>query len=116
MISLAAVSRAQNPAPELKDPLGRITPQETDVQFLEACHARDYSKGAHYLDLRRMPPAERAKQVASDSLTLIPRAHQLVEETTFEKRLPQGLVTFEILDTPVWRWIALIVAALYSRC
>ncbi len=160
--------------------MGRTTPQETVFQFLETCHARDYTKAAHYLDLRRMPAAERAKRgpelaaqledllddtpfdismlsrdpegdtsdglsttrehldtfrvngqtlelqlervelrpgyyvwlVASDSLPLIPEAHQLVEETAFEKKLPQGLVTFELLDTPVWRWIALIIMAL----
>ena len=178
LISLAGVLRAQTPAPEAKDPLGRTTPQETVVQFLEACHARDYAKAAHYLDLRRMPAVDRAKQgqqlaaqledllddtpfditllsrdpegdtadglsasrerldtfkvdgqplelqlervelrpgyhvwlVASDSLPLIPKAHQLVVETAFEKKLPQALVTFEVLDTPVWRWIALILA------
>jgi MscS family membrane protein len=174
------VLRAQAPAPETKDPLGRTTPQEAVFQFLEACHARDYTKASHYLDLRRMPAAERAKQgpalaiqledllddtpfditmlsrdpegdtedglssarehldtfrvdkkilelqlervelrpgyhvwlVASDSLPLIPQAHQLVEETAFEKKLPQILVTFEVFDTPVWRWLALILAAL----
>jgi len=180
LISLAGVLRSQAPAPETKDPLGRTTPQEAVLQFLEACHARNYSKATHYLDLRRMPAAERAKQgpelaaqledllddtpfditmlsrdpegdtadglsaarerldtfqvngqalelqlervelrpgyhvwlVASDSLPLIPKAHQLVEETGFEKKLPQALVTFEILNTPVWRWIALILTAL----
>ena len=180
LISLAGAVRAQTPAAETKDPLGRTTPQEAVFQFLESCHARDYSKAAHYLDLRRVPAADRAKKgpalaaqledllddtpfdittlsrdpegdtadglpatrehldtfqvdgqtlelqlervelrpgykvwlVASDSLPLIPTAHQLVEETPFEKKLPQGLVTFEILDTPVWRWIALIVMAL----
>jgi MscS family membrane protein len=180
LISLAGVLRAQTPAPETKDPLGRTTPQEAVLQLLEACHARDYSKAAHYLDLRRMPAADRAKQgpalaaqledllddtpfditvlsrdpegdtsdglpatrehldtfqvdgknlelqlervelrpgynvwlVAADSLPLIPQAHHLVDETPFEKKLPQALVTFEILDTPVWRWIALIVIVL----
>ena len=172
--------RAQTPTPQTNDPLGRAEPQEAIVQFLETCHARDYSKAAHYLDLRRMPAAERAKQgpelaaqledllddtpfditmlsrdpegdtsdglsavrerldtfrvdgqtlelqlervelrpgyhvwlVASDSLPLITKAHRLVEETAFEKKLPQTLVTFEILDTPVWRWIALLLLAL----
>ena len=169
--------KAQTPAPAPVDPLGRTTPQGAMFQFLEACHARDYGKAMHYLDLRRMPVAERAKQgpqlamqledllddtpfdiamlsrnpegdvgdglagsrerldtfevdgkmlelqleqvelspgyrvwlVASDSLPLIPEAHKLVEETAFEKDLPQFLVTFEILDTPVWRWIALLL-------
>ena len=148
------------------------------LQFLESCHARDYSKATYYLDLRRMPAADRAKdgpelamqledllddtpfdittlsrdpegdvadgldppfdrlasfqvngqsvelqlervqlsprvrvwEVSSDSVALIPKAHQAVAETPFEKKLPQFLVTFEILDTPVWRWIALVLA------
>ena len=40
---------------------------------------------------------------------MIPTAHQAVSETAFEKDLPQPLVTFEILDTAVWRWLALIL-------
>jgi MscS family membrane protein len=51
-------------------------------------------------------------QVSADSVALIPEAHKLVAETSFEKRLPQPLVTIELLDTPIWRWIALIVMAL----
>jgi MscS family membrane protein len=164
---------------ETKDALGRSTPQESVVQFLEACHARDYTKALYYLDLRAMSPAARAKDgpelaqqledllddtpfeitslshdpegdqydglapefehlaafqvdgqslelklqrvevrpgfqvwlVSADSVALIPKAHQAVAETPFEKKLPQRLVTFEILDTPIWRWIALLVGA-----
>ena len=180
VVLLAGVLRAQTPVPEAKDPLGRSTPQDSVFQFLEACHARDYSKAVHYLDLRNMPPAQRAKEgpelarqledllddtpfdismlsrdpegdqsdglsasrerldtfrvdgktlelqlervelkpgfrvwlVSSDSIPLIPKAHQLVAETPFEKKLPQQLVEFEIFDTPVWRWIALAIMAL----
>jgi len=179
VILFAGVLRAQTPVPEVKDPLGRDTPQESVFQFLEACHARDYTKAVRYLDLRHMPPADRAKDgpdlarqledllddtpfditmlsrdpagdqsdglsgnldrlytfqldgqtvelqlervqlkpgyrvwlVSADSVALIPKAHQLVAETPFEKKLPQQMVTFEILDTPVWRWIALVIAA-----
>lgn len=174
----AAVLRAQTPAPQEKDALGRDTPQASVFHFLAACHARDYSKALYYLDLRRMPAAARAQQgpdlarqledllddttfdittlsrdpegdpadglapaldrlasfevngqmvdlqlervqptsgvhvwqVAADSVALIPKAHQAVAETPFEKQLPQMLVTFEILDTPVWRWLALLLA------
>ena len=166
---------AQTPVPETKDPLGRDTPQDSVFHFLEACHARDYSKALHYLDLRRMPAEKRAQEgpvlarqledllddtpfsittlsrdpegdqydglapgmehlasfhvdgqtldlklerievkprshawvVSPESVELIPKAHQLVAETPFEKKLPQQLVTFEVFDTPVWRWIAL---------
>jgi MscS family membrane protein len=179
-ILLAGVLLAQTPVPETKDPLGRNTPQDSVFQFLEACHARDYRKALHYLDLRRMPPEKRAKDgpelarqledllddtpfdittlsrdpegdqsddlspaldrldtfhvdgqtlelqlermelkpgfyvwlVSADSVKMIPRAHQLVAETPFEKKLPQQLVAFEIFDTPVWRWIALVTMAL----
>jgi MscS family membrane protein len=180
VVLLVAALRAQTPAPETKDPLRRSTPQESVFQFLEACHARDYSKALYYLDLRRMSPAARAKDgpelarqledllddtpfdiatlsrdpegdqadglsaarerlatfhvdgqtlelqlervslksgfqvwlVSADSVAMIPKAHQLVAETPFEKMLPQQLVTFEIFDTPVWRWIALVIMAL----
>ena len=175
---LGIALRAQTP-PAAVDPLGRTTPQNAVFQFLEACHSRDYGKATHYMDLRKMPAAQRAKDapqlavqledllddtpfditmlsripegdvgdgladarerldtfevdgkmlelqlervelspgyrvwlVSADSLALIPVAHKLVEETPFEKKLPQFLVTFEILDTPVWRWIALVVMA-----
>jgi MscS family membrane protein len=178
LVLLAAVLRAQTPAPPAKeDPLGRHTPQSSVLHFLEACHARDYSKAAYYLDLRRMPPQERSKagpdlavqledllddtpfdiailsrdpdgdqadglpsqfehldtfhvngesltmqlervqlgpglrvwQVSAASVAMIPAAHAVVAETPFEKKLPQALVRFEILDTPVWRWIALVL-------
>jgi MscS family membrane protein len=54
---------------------------------------------------------------------LIPKAHELLTETPLEKKLPQLLVTHELLDTPVWRWVALLaigfalwfVAGLLSR-
>ncbi len=179
VMMLAGVLRAQSPAPEARDALGRSTPEESIFQFLEVCHARDYSKALYYLDLRRMTPVARAKDgpglamqledllddtpfditslsrdpegdqadglapaferlatfqvdgqsvelqlervelrpgfrvwlVSADSVTMIPKAHQAVAETAFEKKLPQRLVTSEILDTPVWRWIALVVMA-----
>src|SRR6476661_2233813 len=177
-ILLAVVLQAQTPAPEVKDPLGRTTPQQSIFNFLEACHARDYAKATYYLDLSRMSAGDRAKVgpdlavqledllddttfdiatlsrdpegdlsdltpnidklasfevngqtislqlerqephpgnriwvVPAASVALIPKAHLAVAETPFEKRLPQVLVTFEILDTPVWRWIALLLAA-----
>ena len=178
-ILLVGILHAQTSVPEAKDPLGRSTPQESVFHFLEACHARDYSKALYYLDLRRMPAAERGKNgpefarqledllddtpfeittlsrdpegdqsdglspaferldtfhvdgqtldlqlervelrlglhvwlVSADSVAMIPKAHQAVAETPFEKKLPQQLVTLEVFDTPVWRWIALVLMA-----
>ena len=172
----AQVPPAQKTESPSSDPLGRGTPQSAVLQFLGACHAREYAKAAYYLDLRQMSPADRATKgpqlaqqledllddtpfdiatlsrdpegdlsdglspsreglanfqiegkpleldlervelkpgfkvwlVSADSLPLIPKAHELVTETPFEKKLPQLLVTHEFLDTPVWRWIALL--------
>src|SRR3974390_410611 len=174
-----APNPAQDAAPPPRDPLGRTSPQDSIVQFLEACHARQYTKATHYLDLRQLSQSERDKNgpdlarqledllddtpfdiatlsrgqrgswgdtlpvtrerlltfqsggqsfafqlervelqsgrkvllVSSRSLPLIPRAHQLLQETSFEKRLPQVLVNVEFLDTPLWRWIVLLIAA-----
>ena len=63
------------------------------------------------LQLERIEPrpGDHVWVVSSDSVALIPKAHKAVAETPFEKQLPQVLVTFEILDTPVWRWLALVL-------
>ena len=168
---------AQNNAPAPPDPLGRTSPQDAMVQFLEACHAHQYAKAAHYLDLRKLPRVNRDKDgqdvaqqledllddtsfdiatlsrspdgdttdglpatrerlltleeggqaiqlqlervelsaglkawlVSADSVALIPKAHQSLNETWFEKKLPQVLVKHEVLDTPLWKWLVLLV-------
>src|SRR5438105_10909888 len=76
----ATVLRAQTPAPEAKDPLGRNTPEESVFQFLEACHARDYSKATYYLDLRKIPAAARAK----DGPDLARQLEDLLDDTPFD--------------------------------
>ncbi len=179
VLLVAAPLLAQTSAIEStpNDPLGRTTPQDSVFNFLEACHARQYAKAWHYLDLRQMSAADREKNgpefarqledllddtpfdiatlsrspagdlednlppgrerlasfpaggqpldlylervdlkkgpkvwlVSADSIPMIPKAHQLLSETSIEKRLPQALVTHELLDTPLWRWIVLLV-------
>lgn len=171
---------AESTAPAPRDPLGRNSPQDAIVQFLEACHAHQYGKAAHYLDLRQLSKADRDKGgpdlarqledllddtpfdiaslsrspdgdtedglpatqehlltlevsgqalqlqlervevsrglkvwlVSADSVALIPKAHQVLNETSFEKKLPQVLVTHEVLDTSLWRWIVLLGSGL----
>ena len=60
------------------------------MQFLEACHARDYAKAAHYLDLRRMPAVDRAKQ----GQQLAAQLEDLLDDTPFDitllSRDPEG--------------------------
>ena len=180
VILLAMVLPAQSAEAPANDPLGRLTPQEAIFQFLEACHAREYSKAARYLDLRQLSPPDREKKgpqlaqqledllddtpfdiatlsrspegdlsdglspsrerlatfqvsgqslelglervelkpgfkvwlVSADSVPLIPKAHQVISQTPFENKLPPALVTTEILDTPLWRWIALLIIGL----
>jgi MscS family membrane protein len=63
------------------------------------------------LQLERVAKKEGAQVwlVSAASVAMIPEAHQVIVETPFEKLLPQPLVTLEFFDTPVWRWIALIL-------
>ena len=88
-ILLATVLRAQA-VPESKDPLGRSTPQGSVLQFLEACHAREYSKALHFLDLRRMTPADRTK----NGPDLARQLEDLLDDTPFDiatlSRDPEG--------------------------
>src|SRR5579862_2083738 len=88
---LVGVLHAQPPAAETKDPLGRDTPQGSIFRFLEACHARDYSKAAYYLDLRRMSPPDRAKAGPD----LARQLEDLLDDTPFDiatlSRDPEGV-------------------------
>src|SRR5580698_5167848 len=87
---LAGALAAQTPAPDVQDQLGRTTPQNSMIQFLEACHAQDYKKALLYLDLRTMPPAQRAK----DGPELAQQLEDLLDDTAFEitalSRVPEG--------------------------
>jgi MscS family membrane protein len=48
---------------------------------------------------------------SSDSVALIPQLARLASDSPFERHLPQPLVDWKLVDTPVWRWIALAVLA-----
>ena len=60
---------------------------------------------------------------SADSLSLIPKLAQVASGHPLEKYLPAPLVNLTLLDTPLWRWIAVIllaaalaiVARLFSR-
>jgi MscS family membrane protein len=53
---------------------------------------------------------------SADSVDLIPQLARLASDSPVEKFLPDPLVTWKLMDTPLWRWIALalLVAALAS--
>jgi MscS family membrane protein len=48
---------------------------------------------------------------SSDSVESIPRLAQITSDSPVEKYLPGPLVQWSFLDTPLWRWIALLVLA-----
>lgn len=50
--------------------------------------------------------------VSADSVQRIPQLKALVGESPFEKRLPEWLVRTTLAETPLWIWIALLLAAL----
>jgi MscS family membrane protein len=81
---------AQSTEPSPSDPLGRMTPQGAVLQFLEACHARAYAKAAHYLDLRQIPPTDRATKGPQ----LAQQLEDLLDDTPFDiatlSRDPEG--------------------------
>src|SRR5258708_12146303 len=86
----AQAPASKAPAPEAKDSLGRTTPQDSVFQFLEACHARDYTKAILYLDLKKIPAAQRAK----DGPDLPRQFEHLLDDTSFQittlTRHPEG--------------------------
>jgi hypothetical protein len=50
-------------------------------------------------------------QFSSNSVGLIPQLYKLVGESAFERRLPEPLVRWTLLETAVWCWLALILLA-----
>lgn len=74
-----------------------------------------FQVGGQTLELQlervQLRPGSHVWLVSAESIPLIPKAHQLIRESPLESKLPQPLVTLELFDTPVWRWIALILAA-----
>src|SRR5258708_34764239 len=86
----AQTTASKAPIPQAKDSLGRTTPQDSVFQFLEACHARDYTKAILYLDLKKIPAAQRAK----DGPDLARQLADLLDDTSFEittlSRDPEG--------------------------
>jgi MscS family membrane protein len=48
---------------------------------------------------------------SSDSVALIPQLAKLVSDSPIERYLPQPLVDWKLVDTPIWRWIALAILA-----
>src|SRR5690348_13641822 len=98
VILFAGILRAQTPVPEIKDQLGRSTPQESVFQFLESCHARDYTKALRYLDLRKLPPADRVK----NGPDLARQLEDLLDDTPFDitmlSRAPEGDLTDGLAD------------------
>jgi MscS family membrane protein len=49
--------------------------------------------------------------VSSDSLAKIPRIAQQTNNSLIERHLPLPLVNWQLIDTPLWRWIGLVLLA-----
>lgn len=69
----------------------------------------------YQLDLERVQfrPNYQVWQFSSDSVGVIPQLYKLVGESAFERRLPEPLVSWTLLDTPLWRWLALVLLAAF---
>lgn len=177
----AQAGASQQPAQQ--DPLNRVSPQSAILNFLDTCHANNYVRAAHYLDLSRLPALERTKRgpelarqleqilnrdaqfdvaslslqpegdhgdglapnreqlisvkpdgktvvlelertalrpglqvwrVAPDSVLLIPALAAATSESPIERHLPAALVNTTLLDTSMWRWLALAIWAIVT--
>jgi MscS family membrane protein len=68
------------------------------------------------LDLERVTlhPGHSVWLVSSDSVARIPLIAQTTDSSAIERHLPLPLVNWQLIDTPLWRWIglALLAAAL----
>jgi MscS family membrane protein len=51
-------------------------------------------------------------RVAADSLALIPELAAGTSESPIERHLPPPLVNYKLLDTAIWRWLALTILAI----
>jgi MscS family membrane protein len=92
------------------DPLGDMADGLPDAfEHLDTFHI-DGQTLVMKLERIELRPGLHVWLVSAPSVALIPEAHKLVGESPFEKDIPQRLVTFEVFDTPVWRWIALLIA------
>ena len=79
-------------------------------------HLATFKVGGHSIEMQmekvELRSGLRVWVVSSDSVQKISDAHRMLSETWLEKQLPQQLVTIELLETPIWRWIALIAIAI----
>jgi MscS family membrane protein len=91
-----------------RDPEG----DQTDNLAPDLEHLATFNVSGQSVELQlqrvELKPGYHVWLVSAESVDLIPKAHQVVAESPFEKKLPQILVTTELLDTPIWRWIALL--------
>ena len=46
--------------------------------------------------------------VSADSVKVIPQIAHLASESPMERMLPAFLVNYRVIDTALWRWIALV--------
>jgi MscS family membrane protein len=63
------------------------------------------------LDRVQVGPDSAVWLFSSSSIGLLPQLSKLIGESAFEKRLPRPLVDWTFLDTPLWRWFALVLLA-----
>ena len=49
--------------------------------------------------------------VSSDSVARIPTIAQMTDSSAIERHLPLPLVNWQLIDTPLWRWIGLALLA-----
>jgi MscS family membrane protein len=64
------------------------------------------------LERTELRPGVPIWQVSRDSVQLIPELAAATSQSPIERHLPAPLVNYKVLDTAIWRWIALVLLAI----
>jgi MscS family membrane protein len=121
--NLPATARTQKGA-QLAEQLGQVL--DSDTRFDEASLssqpdvAEPQTVASFQIDGKMQPlqmervtlrPGVASWMFSPSSVGVIPRLAQVASDSTVEKYIPGPLENAKLLDTPVWRWIALVLAA-----
>ena len=95
-----------------RDPEGN----KADRLAVDREHIDSFTVNGKRLELQlarvSLPSGSSVWLFSSDSIALIPQLARMASDSPIEKHLPDRLVSWKLMDTPMWRWIALALLAI----
>ncbi len=116
--------------PELAKELGELLDRDPQFELDQLSNSPEGSSGGLTPSLEKLATLrlknktvtlqmERVTQqgvgvwiISADSISRIPELSALAGESAIEKKLPEPLVATELIGTPIWVWLALVLVAL----